>query len=195
MVNRVLLLCVGVAALSSCPPAGTSCGRGRCPTGSCIDAVTTYVDQDQLELDWWCAVPCPGNINCPGTLCLQSPIQWWHTVCGGDQLEVKYSYLSGTTIAGETLASFDIIGAPAGDGGVVHCPPDQICNAGWIHSGEPLPRVVGTTRSGMAQEEANGTPGEAYLDGGMRGPLGPLLPTGVNIVVHLGGTLEPLGGQ
>jgi hypothetical protein len=194
MVTRVLLLCAALVALSSCP-SGTTCGRGRCATGSCIDAVTTYVSNDDVELDWWCAVPCPGSINCPGTLCLQSPIQWWHTVCGGDQLEMKYTYSSGHVIGADTLASFDVFGAHAGDGGVLHCEPDQVCNAGWFHAGEPLPRVIGTTSSGATQEEVNGTPGEAYLDGGMRAPLGPLLPTGVNIVVHLGGTLEPLGVQ
>lgn len=191
------LLASAALAGTGCPPAGTSCGRGRCHSGACLNVISTYTDFQELSPDWWCAVPCDGTLACAGEMCLQSPIDSTLEVCAGDQLEVKYHYKAGVqkipregelTIIGVNLVRPGQAPVP--------CEPDTLCNAGWIRSGELLPEVWATSNGSDSFTVVNGSPGEAFapaesaVNGEVRGPLGPLLPTGMDIVIHIGGPVD-----
>ena len=204
MVTRTCFALVVAAALSACPPPGDSCGRGRCPQGACIRAIATYPPSEAYQLDAWCVVPCPGAMGCDGVTCLQNATDWNTTICAGDQMEVKYRYATSAQVRTgfnggepilETLRSIQINEAHV-DGGTVTCMPDQTCSAGWYRSGEFLPTVTAVTASGKTVTVGNGTPGEhlppmATADErGTTAPLGPLLPTGLDIVVNVGGRVD-----
>lgn len=192
------VLCVAALGLSGCPPAGTTCGYGRCHAGACLNVISTYGDQKKPLLDWWCAVPCDGKATCAGELCLQSPVDSNLNLCAGDQLEVKYLYSGGEIPQPDgkvRLTDFRILrpGRPTKT-----CEPDKVCSAGWFHTGEYLPTLFGTTTTGDSVHLVNGSPGEVLEaaasspDGETRAPLGPLLPTGLNIVVHIDGNVAQL---
>ena len=201
MVIRAALLVLPLLLLSACPT-GTTCGRGRCQQGTCIKAVETSVARKDLSLDWWCVVPCSGELGCEAAHCLQSPIESQLLVCASDTIEVKYTVARDARLLfrDETVAvtSLSITGAHAGDGGVISCGEGEVCSAGWFKSGEFLPQVTAITPDGRRVNAPNGTPGMGYPPSSTAGPegtiapLGPLLPTGLPIVVHVGGQLDAL---
>ena len=133
-------------------------------------------------------------MSCGGDLCLQSPINWTDTICAGNQIEVKYLYLADTTTpSGRRMGNYSIVNAHV-TGATVQCTPGQVCAAGWYQAGELLPTLQTAGSGGMMENVGmNGTPGElAKLsatanDAGINVPLGPLLPTGVPIVIQLSG--------
>jgi hypothetical protein len=190
-VSILSLVALALVTLAACRPASPSCGRGRCPDGACINVVSTHAATQELSLDYWCAVPCDEKRHCLGQMCLQSPVNWNLMVCAGDQLELKYTAIEGKPYAsGETLLSLDITTA---DGGMVNCPAGKICSAGWFRSGSAFPNVIARTTDGP-KVAYTGMPGEGYpasgtaVDGDKTVPLGPLLPTGLPIVIRVNGT-------
>ncbi len=184
-----VLLCCG-----SCALPGKTCGRGRCDRGSCVDVVTTFSQRTDFELDWWCAVPCEGDRLCPGALCLQSPIKSDLKVCAGNSLEVAYSYTGGEVPSPKgttTLKSFTV-SSPYVDGGTVECSAGTLCEAGVFPTGASLPKIEAVSSSGTSFDLSfrNGSPGGqdlAVAKAGAPGQLGPLLPTGVKVIIHLDG--------
>lgn len=198
MVTHRLALAALALLLLSCVPAGKTCGRGRCQTGACLNVISTYSTMQELSLEWWCVVPCDTAVNCPQDLCLQSAIDSTLSACAGNQLEIHYRYdgKSFRTAQGTaTLTSFEI--APAGRTPIT-CMPNQSCEAGWFSSGEMLPLLTGTSTTGSTLELFNGSPGETLSpadsagEAGNRAPLGPLLPTGIPIIINIGGPIETL---
>lgn len=201
MVKTVFGVFLAGLVLAACTPVGTPCGRGRCPSGACINTILTYAPFQAQEVDWWCAVPCKGSDVCPQELCLQSPVDWNKTICSGNQLELHYEYTAGTEVwAGGSkvpLKSYEILEAHV-DGGTVQCTPGVKCRAGWYRAGDYLPTLKGVTTDGkMVTLSVNGTPGELFprtlnpSNMYKKEPLGPLLPTGQPVVVHLGGYEDP----
>lgn len=202
MVIRAILLVSAVLLLAACPN-GSTCGRGRCQTGTCIKVIETYAAPNDLSLDWWCVVPCSGEMGCEAAHCLQSPVNAPLLVCASDVIEVKYTVppkpklknSSGDTVS---ITSLTITDAHTGDGGVITCGEGEVCSAGWFESGEFLPEVSAITATGGKLNAPNGTPGMGYPPSstagpeGARAPLGPLLPTGLPMVVNVGGNLDPL---
>jgi hypothetical protein len=193
---RAVLVLLACMAAAGCSPRGRTCGRGRCTDGACVNVISTGASFNDLSPDWWCVVPCSGDLGCPETLCLQSPVESGLQVCAGNMLEIKYR-IGGQKISGEVANSIRITGAHVDgpSGGTVDCQPDQVCSAGWFSSGEMLPTVEGNFPSGT-KRLFNGTPGrgmapaESAPNGSMEAPLGPLLPTGLDIVIQLDGPMD-----
>ncbi len=183
---------------SACPVQGTTCGRGRCEVGACVQVASTFGDKGKVELDWWCAKPCRSSARCPTSTCLQSPLASELELCAGNQVQVQYLYDGApVTDAGARMATYRLLSGKF-DGGGLDCVVNQVCKAGWFSSGEYLPKIVGTTPAGSVDLTIlNGTAGAAWpatssSDGGRFAPLGPLLPMGLPLTVHIQNEMDPL---
>jgi hypothetical protein len=183
--------------LAACDPIGDTCGRGRCPKGTCItimaDSPLKRSNQGwrdsrypQVDNEWWCTRSCPSTKSCASGQCLEDPANSNTVVCATDSVDIVYysrghSILSG--YANQQVISFDLLPNPSPAAclpdtanPIKTCQPKVDCDAGTFHSGDPTPGVQLTDGQSKTL---------LYCPGDPDNKLGPELPEGKVVKIYV----------
>jgi hypothetical protein len=191
---RALALATLAAALASCGPVGTTCGRGRCNSGEMCISIFGPGRQNQgwndptypnVTNEWWCVRDCPGGKTCSGQ-CLEDPADSNVVVCAVDHVDVEY-FSAGTACLcdptsnlcyqDQPVSGFEIIDQCQPTHTVLQmCLPNMPCQAGTLAAGATVPAVREFYMDNGYEH--------VYCPGYPNNTFGPLLPEGKKVRIY-----------